>query len=286
MRTAPWLLSLLLLAGALQASAQPRSAAISCGEVLKVRLSETVTVDVSLSVPAAGAGSGALATLMLLPGGNGRVDLDAQGCARALKGNSLVRSVPHFNALGFATALVDAPTSHAGEEGLGAYRATAEHARDLSRAVAALRERMRGPVWVVGTSRGTISAANLATHARGVGAPDGVVLTSIVTVGDPRARRPWVAQSVFDFPLEAIAVPALLIGHADDACVRSPPSQMERVARRFATARRQVVVVSGGTGGGNLSAAEHCEGRSPHGFFAQEREVAEGIARFVRGGRY
>ena len=61
---------------------------------------------------------------------------------------------------------------------------------------------------------------------------------------------------------------------------------MERVAARLTAARRQIVVVTGGPGGAGLAPAEACEGRSPHGFLDQEREVAEGIARFVRGGRY
>jgi hypothetical protein len=95
-----------------------------------------------------------------------------------------------------------------------------------------------------------------------------------------------VAQSVFDFPFEAITVPVLLVGHAEDSCIRSPAIQMERVARRLTTSRQQRVVVTGGPGGRGFISVEACEGRSPHGFLDQEREVAAGIARFVRGGRY
>jgi hypothetical protein len=43
------------------------------------------------------------------------------------------------------------------------------------------------------------------------------------------------------------------------------------------------------TGGPGAPAASHidvCEGRTPHGFLDQEAQVAEGIARFVRGGSY
>ena len=281
-----FLATLIALACAGDGRAQERRDGGACGEVVTLRTASAATLGVSLAGATQARGEAARTTLVLLPGGSGNVDLDARGCAQALKGNSLVRSIPIFNALGFATALVDAPSGHKGEDGLGGYRNTAEHARDLAAVVTALRERMRGPVWVVGTSRGTISASNVASRASGPGAPDGVVLTSIVTIGDPRARRPWVAQSVFDLALETIALPVLLLGHADDACIRSPAAQMERVARRLAAARTQLVVVTGGPGGRALSAAEHCEGRSPHGFIEQEREVAEGIARFVRGGRY
>lgn len=91
---------------------------------------------------------------------------------------------------------------------------------------------------------------------------------------------------MFDLPLETIAVPVLLIGHEADACISLPASQMERVVQRLGELRRQVVVVGGGPGGSGLIAAQACEGRSPHGFLEQEREVAEGMARFMRGGAY
>ncbi|MBL8698042.1 MAG: hypothetical protein JNK67_06705 [Alphaproteobacteria bacterium] len=257
-----------------------------CGEVVALRGAEGAELRFALSRPGGAAPTSPAATLLLLPGGSGHADLDARGCPQALRGNSLVRSIPHFNALGFTTALVDAPSTHHGEDGLGGYRASAAHARDLALIVADLRARLGGAVWVVGTSRGTISAVNLGARGQGAGAPDGVVLTSILTVGDPRARKPWVAQSVFDHPLESIATPVLLIGHVADDCIRSPASQMESVARRLGAARRQIVVVAGGPGGRGLTSIEACEGRSPHGFIEQEREVAEGIGRFVRGGRY
>ena len=59
---------------------------------------------------------------MLLPGGGWHLDLDAQGCPRALKGNSLVRSIPHFRDLGLASALVDSPSDYTGEDGLAGFR--------------------------------------------------------------------------------------------------------------------------------------------------------------------
>lgn len=257
-----------------------------CGDVVVLRGAEGAELRFALSRPSGATPASARTTLLLLPGGGGHADLDARGCPQALKGNSLVRSIPHFNALGFATALVDAPSTHQGEDGLGAHRTSPVHARDLALIVTDLRARLGGTVWVAGTSRGTISAVNLGALGQGPGAPDGIVLTSIVTIGNPRARKPWGGQSVFDLPLETIAVPVLLIGHEADACIGSPASQMERVARRLGAPRRQVVVVGGGPGGSGLSAAEACEGRSPHGFLAQEREVAEGMARFMRGGAY
>lgn len=249
-------------------------AALACGEVVSLPTHDGTTMRYALVVP-----RGAQAALVLLPGGAGHLDLDAQGCPRKLKGNSLVRSQPLFHAEGFATALVDAPSDHAGEDGLGGFRAHAAHAADLAKVIADVRERVKGPVWLVGTSRGSISAANAASRLADV---DGAVLTSPVTVGTARGRKAWTAQTVHDNRIEDIRAPLLVVSHAQDGCFRSPPSGAQGIAERYKGSRAQVVAVSGGTSG----PGDACEGRSPHGFHGMEAEVAAGIARFARGGRY
>jgi hypothetical protein len=220
------------------------------------------------------------------PGGGGHLALDDRGCPQALKGNSLVRSLPLFHAAGFATALVDAPSDHPGEDGLGGFRASAEHAEDLGQVITSVRARINGAVWVVGTSRGAISAANVASRVASPTGPDGLVLTSPVTVGSSSRPRPWLAQTVFDLRLEAIRVPVLVIGHAADTCLRSPARLIGDIAARTSGAREQVVTVTGGPGSVGPTSIEVCQGRSPHGFLDQEAEVAAGITRFIRGERY
>jgi hypothetical protein len=281
LRRALVLLAGVVLLGALlsgMASAQP------CASVVTLPAHGAARLQYALAgSEAVHAGRGAL---VLLAGGDGVLGLDDQGCPHMLKGNSLVRSAPLFRAAGWATALVDAPSDHRQEDGLAAFRASAEHADDLGRVIADLRRRGHHPVWVAGTSRGSISAANAAARLRGAQAPDGVVLTSVLTVGTAGGRKPWTAQTVFDVPLEAVSIPALLVGHALDRCMRSPADAMPRVEARITSARRQVVVVAGGSGTEGPRGLDACEGRSPHGFHGQEAEVAAGIVRFLGGGRY
>jgi len=226
---------------------------------------------------------------VLLVGGGGDLDLDDRGCPRALKGNSLVRSLPHFHAEGFVTALVDVPSDHRGGDGLGGFRTSPDHAADLGLVVSDVRRRTSGSVWVVGTSRGTISAANVASRFTSLATPDGVVLTSAVTSGSRSARsKPWVSQTVFDLKLDAIRSPVLVIGHAADQCARTPPDLMRDITARTRGSRQQVVLVKGGPGlpAGTQAGLDVCEGRTPHGFVEQEAEVVAGIARFIRGGSY
>jgi len=257
----------------------------SCGEVATLRGHGDTTTRYAISQPKSDV-PGERIVLVLLPGGGGHADLDDQGCPRALTGNSLIRSIPLFNALGFTTALVDAPSDHPGDEGLAGFRLAREHADDLGKVIADLRARTKAPVWVVGTSRGSISAVNAAARLAGASAPDGIVLTSALMVGSASNVRPWLYQTVFEARLEDIRVPVLVVGHADDRCLRSPARFMERVAARIGSSRKQVFTVSGGPGYDGPVGIEACIGRAPHGFAGQDAEVAAGVGRFVRGGNY
>ncbi len=252
-----------------------------CGEVVSLSTHGRTTMSYSLAGPSAAAKP---TTLLLLVGGGGHLNLDARGCPRALQGNSLVRSLPHFHAAGFATALIDAPSDHPGEDGLKGFRMSRQHADDLGKVIADIRARNTGSIWLVGTSRGTISAINAASRLVGPAVADGLVLTSPVTSGGKGGRRPWVVQTVFDAPLESIRMPVLVIGHAADTCVRTPPGLNGGIIARTNGAREQVVTVAGGPGA--RPGVDVCQGRTPHGFIGQEAVVAVGIARFVRGAIY
>lgn len=254
-----------------------------CGEVLTVPSHEGTTTRVAWVAPRAG--EAAPTTLLLLAGGAGFVDLGPDGCARKLQGNSLIRALKRFQAVGLGTALVDAPSDHQGEDGLAGFRLHESHASDLAAVVAELRRRAPGAVWVVGTSRGAISAANVASRTEGAAAPDGLVLTSALMSGQAGMRKAWVADSVFDLPLERLRLPLLLLGHAEDTCVRSPPGLMPQVMARVNSSRGQVATLTGGPGP-TRSGVDACEGRSPHGFYGQDADMADGIVRFVRGGRF
>lgn len=271
---------LLLAAGSLALLSTPASAA--CGELVTLSTHANSTTRYAWVQPQ----SPTKTALVLLPGGGGNLNLDSAGCPSALKGNSLVRSLPLFQAAGFATALVDAPSNYQSDDGLVGFRVSAEHADDLGRVIADVRKRSGAAVWLVGTSRGTLSAVNAAARLKGAAAPDGIVLTSALMVGTSGARKPWVAQTVFDIPLEAIKVPVLMVGHEADFCLRSPASRMVDLAARITSARQQVVTVRGAPSGTGPAGLDACEGRTPHGFLGQEAEVAAGIARFVRGGAY
>jgi hypothetical protein len=257
----------------------------ACGEVITLATHGRTTTSYSLALPPEQPTQAGAAALVLLPGGGGHLSLDAQGCPRKLTGNSLVRSRDLFHEAGFATALVDVPTDHRGTDGLGGFRLSKQHAQDIGKVIADVRRRTNLPVWLVGTSRGAISAANAAGRLEGESAPDGLILTSPVTSGRSGGRKSWVAQTTLGAPLEAIRMPVLVVAHAADACIRTPPARIGRITDRTNGTREQTVTVGRGTRA-RAPSVEACTGATPHGFLGQEADVAAGMGRFVRGGRY
>ncbi len=253
----------------------------SCGERVELPGHGKAKLFYSFKSP-----SNANAVLVLLPGGSGFADLDASGCARKLMGNSLVRTRELIHARGFATALVDAPSNYRGADGLGGFRIAPQHAEDLGKIVADIRTRTKLPVWIIGTSRGSISAVNAASRLSGEQAPDGIVLTSPVTSGRTGGQKAWVAQTVFSVSLEAIKMPVLVVAHTNDSCIRTPPTLAATILARTNGTREQSVIVKGTNAPRGPVSVDACEGKSPHGFIGQEQEVTDGIVRFIRGGSY
>jgi hypothetical protein len=268
------------LAAAAIGYSSPATGQASCGEVVSLATHDRTVTRYSLVAAKEGQIS-----LVLLVGGGGHLNLDANGCPRALRGNSLVRSLPHFHSAGFATALIDAPSDHPGEDGLKGFRLNSKHADDLGIVIADVRRRNKGLIWIVGTSRGTISAVNAAVRLTGSASADGLVLTSPITSGGTGGKRPWAVQTVFDVRLEAIRIPVLVIGHAADNCPRTPSRLMTKITARTNGVREQVVTVTGGPGRKHVG-LDACQGRTPHGFIDQEAVVAAGMARFIRGENY
>ncbi|MEO8485077.1 MAG: alpha/beta hydrolase [Betaproteobacteria bacterium] len=216
-----------------------------------------------LYVPAADAKAAAI----LFAGGHGGLAIDASGAFAWGAGNFLVRSRALFAERGVSVAVIDAPSDRQAQPWLGGFRQTPEHAADVRAVVAWLRNEIKRPVWLVGTSRGTQSAA--ATALAGVGA-DGLVLTSTILV-DPRGRP------VLGMPVERLAIPVLVVHHKDDGCAVTPYAQTSAlVARLTGATRKSLVTLEGGKDTG-----DPCEAFAHHGFPGLERDVVDAIVAFM-----
>ena len=274
--------SLLYVLAVASVAMGPDAARAACGSVVTLPAHDGTTQNYSL----AGDAKSAKAALVLLVGGGGHVAMDDGGCATKLKGNSLIRQRDAFHAGGMVTALLDAPSDHHDKEGLGGFRIASEHAEDIGKVIADVRAKTGLPVWLAGTSRGTISAVNAASRLSGAAAPDGVILTSPLTARAETARKAWAKHDVFMLDIPAVKVPLLVVVHANDSCIRTPPPLGAKIVEEAGSARKQSVVVTGGPPWTPGDMSTDCGGSAPHGFIQQWDEVAAGMVRFVKGGSY
>jgi len=192
-------------------------------------------------------------------------------------GNFLVRSRRLLAGHGVVVLTPDAPSDLNGSMP-GPFRLSDDHVADIAALAAWLKARTGGlPVWLIGTSMGTFSAAIGA--ARLGEAVDGVVLTSTIT----RANRysDFPSDGVMRARLERIRVPALVVAHAADTCSVTPPEDVSRLVRALSGSPR---VESRLFSGGGQPRSDSCEALSHHGYIGQEDEVIAAIAAFMLAG--
>lgn len=206
------------------------------------------------------------ATLVMLPGGTGRVGLTRTGRFRH-GANFLVRTRRDWVRRGFAVVIPDAP----GGRDLRGHRHGPGFAAVVGGLVRLARRRIGAPVILFGTSQGTIGAVNGAAHAA-AGSVAGVVLTETVSVPGRLSR-----MTVFDADPAAVRAPVLIVANRDDRCPVAPPGQAPVVARALGGASSVTVrMVAGGAAGDRP-----CGSLGPHGYFGIEGRVETAIAGWI-----
>jgi len=215
---------------------------------------------------------GPAASVILLAGGEGILGAAAGGPPKS--NNFLVRTRAQFASAGFVVALLDNPSEW--PEGLGQHRNSEEHARDVAAVIAYLRNKAKVPVWLVGTSRGTISAANAAARLRPPEGADGLVLTSSITAPSRRIAPIWD-----EVDLDKIALPTLVVHNRDDRCDVTPFSRADRILEKLIRApRKELIAFEGGA----PPVSDPCEGMSRHGFIGIEKSVVDAIVKWIKSG--
>jgi dienelactone hydrolase len=215
---------------------------------------------------------GPKAAVILFAGGHGGLQISRAGSFRWGEGNFMVRTRQLFEKNGLSVAVVDTPSDREAPPFLGGFRQKAEHVADIKAVIAWLKQQANVPVWLVGTSMGTLSAAFIATQAGpGDGGPDGVVLTSSI-LSLPGARP------VPEMPLQKITVPVLVVHHEKDGCkhcaYRDIPRLMEKLT---STPKKELLTFKGGEDRG-----DPCEALAYHGFNGLEKDVVAKIAEWIQ----
>jgi len=174
--------------------------------------------------------------------------------------------------------------------GLG-FRRSQDHADDI----AAIVLRMRGltpnlPVWLVGTSRGSTSAAYGAMRLAGMtgAAPDGIVLTSSLAVPVPPQVVPTdddslllvgIAPGSGGLSLSQIQVPVLAMHHVNDQCLVTPYAGLQPLLQQLTgAAKLKGLAIRGGA----TPTGDPCDALHFHGFIGIEGSVVARIAHWIK----
>ncbi len=246
--------------------AQPSGTTPRGEERITLETRPGVTVSFLLTPPEA---SPPVASVILFSGGDGRLHLERYS-STWYGGNFLIRSRALFAAAGFRVASPDTPSDQASGFDKG-FRGSDAHATDIAAIIAYLR-RQAVPVWLIGTSNGTLSALDGAVLPPDRGA-DGLVLTSSVT------RRFGANMTADDYPLTRIRLPTLIVSHRNDACRATPATDATALAAKLDHAPKvEVRIVEGG----DDPRGDPCEAFHYHGYIGIEREVVSTIADWIK----
>ena len=237
-------------------------------EIMQLTTRPGVTVKILIMTP----DRASKGTLLMFPGGNGANHFSEGGGKIRLGGNFLVRSSNLFLERSSAVAIVDVPSDQA--YGMSdQFRTSKEHTEDVRKIIDLLVQKLQQPIFLAGTSRGTISAAHLGISLKDqrIGA---IILTS--SIGASKGA----GLSLFNLPLEDIALPVLFVHHREDDCWASRFNDALQARERIkGSPRTHFIEVSGG----DAPRSQPCEALSYHGYLGKEREVVTAITDWIEG---
>ena len=224
--------------------------------------------DVTVRMLVIKANSKPSTALILFPGADGTKHFGEKDGRFWVSKNFVMRSAGDLAAAGYIVVAVDAPSDQS--YGMSdQFRTSPQHAKDIRKIIAYLKEKHRvTSLYLVGTSKGTLSAAYLASvfDDPSIG---GVILTAVYSPAD-----------MGSIDLAEIDDPVLIVHHVYDQC-RVTPYQGAMELKNRLTESPQVDLV--GVTGGIPPASGPCEALSNHGFYGVEQPVVRVITDWLAG---
>jgi hypothetical protein len=257
---APMAALLVAMLAAAGARAQPDG---SKTEVAEIAMPDGASQRVLYDAPAR-----PRATLVMLPGGAGDIGIKAGGQLRHAD-NFVVRTRAAWVANGYAVIIPDAP----GGIDLRGQRSSAAYGEVVDAFARFAQDRAAVPVFLLGTSQGSIAAMNGAVAAP-PGLLAGMILTESVSVNGGSH------ETVFDARPAAVRVPALVVANRDDRCRVAPPDAAHRIAAALRNAPTVTILE---VQGGLDEDGNPCGSLSPHGYDGIETIVVTKISAWIDG---
>ncbi len=238
------------------------SAAFSAQEIKSLSTRPGVTVKILLDIPKVPA----KAVLLMFPGGNGSGMFKETDGRVHLGKNFLVRTSPQFVRQGMAVAIVDAPSDQPNGMSAG-FRNSPDHVQDIRKIIDFLYAQGLKPIYLVGTSMGTLSVAYLGMELQD-SRIKGLILTSTVT------------QYVNGLRLPQIAFPVLLVHHLDDGCKLCPFREAVALKTKLSGSPKVDFIE---VQGGDPPQSGPCQALSQHGFLGVEDQVVKAMVDWTSG---
>ena len=276
----------LFLTGCATAPSSKKPAEALSTKLIKIKTRPGVTQKFILTKP-----ENPVASVILFAGGHGHLKLKSFFGKPSVNWGSnifVVRTREDFAKQGLIVALVDAPSDKKSggqgpKGGLNTmsknnemFRMSNEHAQDIKAVISYLKNEANIPVWLVGTSFGTFSAANGAIRIRG--GIDGLVLTSTMS----RGHATWttkIQKGVLAMGLDKIIVPSLIVSHKGDKCFATPASDAPKIKEAIVNSPKVETMYFTG---GKRAIENECWGLSAHGFYGIEKQVVSSIVDFIK----
>ena len=210
---------------------------------------------------------GSTATVVLLPGGAGGFGTPVEG--KPSSSNFLVRTRDFFADAGLNVAVMSRATDKTDLD--YADRVSDEHMTDIKTLVDYLSNDAGVPIWLVGTSRGTVSAT-AAAITFGNTERGGIVLTASVVNYKKIGAVP--TQDI-----ASIKIPVLVLHHEQDGCALCRPHEVPAIVKGLKNAPvKKLMMVNGG---GNPT-GDPCEAMHYHGFVGMEKEAVAMITDWIK----
>lgn len=210
---------------------------------------------------------GATATVVLLPGGAGGFGQLVDG--KPSGQNFLVRSRDYFSQADLNVAVMGRSSDKNDLD--YADRIASEHMQDIKSLVEYLKKDTGLPVWLIGTSRGSVSAT-AAAISFGNDSLAGIVLTSSVLSYKKTGAVP--SQH-----LERIRIPVLVLHHEKDGCKICAPHEVPSIVKGLTNAPiKKQILVSGGVN----PTGDPCEALHYHGFIGMEKPAVDLITTWLK----
>ena len=212
----------------------------------------------------------AKATVVLFAGGHGGLRLFANGSMQWGDQNFLVRTKELFAKQGVNVAVVDAPSDRQRPPFLSGFRHSAEHAQDVRVLVDALIQQSPVPVWLVGTSRGTESAASVGIRLQDHPHIKGLVLTASILVSQDGTAVP-------EQPLKTYPGSVLVVHHTQDSCRVTRYADLPKLRAQLNPQAPHAVL----TYAEGITQGDPCQALAHHGFNGIEPQVVSDMVAWM-----